>query len=343
MIIDAHCHLAPPESPGAPALKDVDAFLERKAQDGIDLAVVMHSIVNIPGLGGVLDRVKRWNEFGLGVQAQHPERVAVMVGVDPFAGEEMLQEARRAVQLGSRGFTVSSSVNGRRLDDPEVEDLWSLAEELDVPVFIHPPVGPGEPGDPRLAEFGNRAVDVALSLAAAIFAGVLDRHPSLRLIASAGGGGMAALAGRLDAAYRVSELAGAALGPPSPPAEGAGGAEGAAGSDDAVGSTGAAGAAGAAGSDDAVGSDGDPVPREAPSRYLRRIYVDTLMFSEPALRCALDVFGPDRLLFGTDWPPVAIPASVSLDLIRSLDIPEDTRAGILGGNAAGLLGLTLTG
>ncbi len=322
MIVDAHCHLAPPESPGVPALKDVDAFLERKAEDGIDLAVVVHSIVNIPGLGGVLDRVKRWNEFTLGVRAQYPERVAVMVGVDPFDGEEMLQEARRAVQMGSRGFTVSSSVNGRRLDDPEVEDLWSLAEELDVPVFIHPPVGPGEPGDPRLAEFGNRAVDVALSLAAAIFAGVLDRHPSLRLIASAGGGGVAALAGRLDAAYRISELAGAALGPPPPAGGGAGGAPG---------------------SDDGPGSDGDPVPREAPSQYLRRIHVDTLMFSEPALRCALEVFGPDRLLFGTDWPPVAIPASVSLELIGSLDIPEDARAGILGGNAAALLGLTPSG
>jgi aminocarboxymuconate-semialdehyde decarboxylase len=314
MIVDFHCHLAPPDAPGVPALKDVDAFLERKAQDGIDLAVVVHSIVNIPGLGGVLDRVKRWNEFGLEVQAQHPDRVAVMVGVDPFVGEEMLQEARRAVNAGSRGFTVGSSVDGRRLDDPEVEDLWSLAEELDVPVMIHPPVGPGEPGDPRLAEFGNRAVDVALSLAAAIFAGVLDRHPSLRLVASAGGGGVAALVGRLDAAYRVPELAGAALGPPAPPA-----AEG------------------------ATGSAGDPVPREAPSSYLRRVYCDTLMFSEPALRCALEVFGPGRLLFGTDWPPVAIPASVSLDLIRGLDIPEETRAGILGGNAAGLLGLTLPG
>lgn len=292
-----------------PALKDVDAFLERKAADGIDLAVVVHSIVNIPGLGHVLDRVKRWNEFALGVREQHPERVAVMVGVDPFAGDGMLEEARRAVALGSSGFTVSSSIEGRRLDDPEVEDLWSLAEELDVPVFIHPPVGPGEPGDPRLAEFGNRAADVALSLAAAIFAGVLDRHPSLRLIASAGGGGIAALAGRLDAGYRITELAGAALGPPS----GAG------------------------------ASDGDPAPREAPSHYLRQVYVDTLMFSEPALRCALDVFGPDRLLFGTDWPPVAIPASVSLDLIAGLDIPEDARAGILGGNAAELLGLTPAG
>jgi aminocarboxymuconate-semialdehyde decarboxylase len=69
------------------------------------------------------------------------------------------------------------------------------------------------------------------------------------------------------------------------------------------------------------------------------VYVDTLMFSEPALRCALEVFGPDRLLFGTDWPPVGIPTAVSRALIDRLDVSDDERAGILGGNAAALLNL----
>ncbi len=312
MIIDAHCHLAPPESPGAPSLKDVDGFLERKAQDGIDRAVIVHGIVRLPGLGGLLDRLKRWNEFNLGVRERYPDRVSVMVGVDAFEGDGMLEEARRAVAAGSCGFTVSSSVDGHRLDDPRAEDFWSLAEELDVPVLIHPPVRPGGVGDPRLDEFGNRAVDVGLSLAAAIFAGVLDRHPSLRLIAGAGGGGIAALAGRLDAGYRIPALAGAALaGPP----------------------------AGRPPQDALVPDETEPVPAEVPSSYLRRVYVDTLMFSVPALRCALEVFGPDRLLFGTDWPPVEIPAAVSRMLIDRLDISDDERAGILGGNAAALLKL----
>jgi aminocarboxymuconate-semialdehyde decarboxylase len=312
MIVDAHCHLAPPESPGAPSLKDVDGFLERKAQDGIDRSVIVHGIVRIPGVGGLLDRLKRWNEFNLGVREQHPDRVSVMVGVDAFEGDADLEEARRAVAAGSCGFSVSASVDGRRLDDPMAEDFWSLAEELDVPVLIHPTVTPGGAGDPRLEEFGNRAAEVGLSLAAAIFAGVLDRHPSLHLIAGAGGGGIADLAGRLDAGYRIPALAGAALaGPPGgvPPR------------------------------DAPVPNETGPVPAEAPSSYLHRIYVDTLMFSEPALRCALEVFGSDRLLFGTDWPPVEIPAAVSRRLIERLGVSDRERAGILGGNAAALLKL----
>jgi aminocarboxymuconate-semialdehyde decarboxylase len=312
MIIDAHCHLAPPESPGAPSLKDVDGFLERKAQDGIDRAVIVHGIVRIPGVGGLLDRLKRWNEFNLGVREQYPDRVSVMVGVDAFEGDGMLEEARRAVAAGSCGFAVNASVDGHRLDDPRAEDFWSLAEELDVPVLIHPTVTPGAAGDPRLEEFGNRAADVGLSLAAAIFAGVLDRHPSLRLIAGAGGGGIADLAGRLDAGYRIPALAGAALGGPP---------------------------AGAPPRNAPVPDETGPVPAEAPSSYLSRVYVDTLMFSEAALRCALEVFGPERLLFGTDWPPVEIPAAVSRTLIDRLDISDGERAGILGGNVAALLKL----
>ena len=336
MIIDAHCHLAPPESPGAPSLKDVDGFLERKARDGIDRVVIVHGIVRLPGLGGLLDRLKRWNEFNLGVREQYPDRVSVMVGGDAFEGDGMLEEARRAIAAGSCGFSVSSSVDGHRLDDPRAEDFWSLAEELDVPVLIHPPVRPGGVGDPRLDEFGNRAVDVGLSLAAAIFAGVLDRHPSLRLIAGAGGGGIAALAGRLDAGYRIPALAGAALA--GPPASAAGAAP-AGPPASAVGMAPAGSPAGAPPQGVPVPDGAGPVPADAPSAYLRRVYVDTLMFSEPALRCALEVFGPDRLLFGTDWPPVEIPAAVSRMLIDRLDVSEEERAGILGGNAAALLKL----
>jgi aminocarboxymuconate-semialdehyde decarboxylase len=312
MIIDAHCHLAPPGLGGAPSLTDVDGFLERKAQDGIDHAVIVHGIVRMPGAGNLLDRLKQWNEFNLGVRQRYPDRVSVMVGVDAFESGEMLEEARRAIAAGSSGFSISSNVDGHRLDDPRAEDFWSLAEELDVPVLIHPAVRPGGAGDPRLEEFGNRAADVGLSLAAAIFAGVLDRHPSLRLIAGAGGGGIADLAGRLDAGYRIPALAGAALaGPP-----GGGRPQSA-----------------------PVSKETGPVPAEPPSAYLRRVYVDTLMFSEPALRCALEVFGPDRLLFGTDWPPVEIPTAVSRMLIDRLDVSDDQRAGILGGNAAALLKL----
>jgi aminocarboxymuconate-semialdehyde decarboxylase len=80
--------------------------------------------------------------------------------------------------------------------------------------------------------------------------------------------------------------------------------------------------------------DGPPI-----STQLRQIYVDTATPSLPALRAALEVFGPDRLLFGTDSPPLATPLDAALAMVDALGLSEVDRAKVLGGNAAALFGL----
>jgi aminocarboxymuconate-semialdehyde decarboxylase len=73
-----------------------------------------------------------------------------------------------------------------------------------------------------------------------------------------------------------------------------------------------------------------------PSHYLRRLYLDTLVFDRAQLRCLLETFGPDHLLMGTDYPfdmsepdPVGFHAGLGV---------ED-RDKVLGANAARLLKL----
>jgi aminocarboxymuconate-semialdehyde decarboxylase len=39
-----------------------------------------------------------------------------------------------------------------------------------------------------------------------------------------------------------------------------------------------------------------------PSHYLRRFYVDSVVFSDHALRLLLDVLGADRVMVGSDYP-----------------------------------------
>ncbi|MFI7679780.1 amidohydrolase family protein [Actinophytocola sp. NPDC049390] len=78
--------------------------------------------------------------------------------------------------------------------------------------------------------------------------------------------------------------------------------------------------------------DGPPI-----SEQLTKIYVDTATPSLPALKAALEVFGPDRLLFGTDSPPLATSLDAALGMVDALGL-SDVDA-VLHDNAAALFGL----
>ncbi len=76
-----------------------------------------------------------------------------------------------------------------------------------------------------------------------------------------------------------------------------------------------------------------------PLDYFRRFYADTALFgSSHAVRCVLDFFGPDHVLFGTDMPlgpSNAVEATIAD--IESCEPSADRRAAVFAGNAARLL------
>ena len=42
--------------------------------------------------------------------------------------------------------------------------------------------------------------------------------------------------------------------------------------------------------------------KHPPSKYLKKMYLDAASFYEPALECALDFWGADKLVLGSDYP-----------------------------------------
>jgi predicted TIM-barrel fold metal-dependent hydrolase len=113
----------------------------------------------------------------------------------------------------SLGLSVSLSlrqarVNGDAFSDPKFHPVWAKAEELGVPLFIHPT------GVPELAKrlagngwLGNTIgypLETTIALSHLIFEGTLDRFPKLKVIAAHGGGYLPSYADRSDHACLVS-------------------------------------------------------------------------------------------------------------------------------------------
>lgn len=130
---------------------------------------------------------------GLGlVPLQHPERII-----------ECLDDA--VIGQGLAGVEISSFAGDVELSDSRLEPFWARAAELGAVVFLHPF---GCSLDERLDRFYlsntvGQPVENAVALSHLIFAGVLDRHPELRLVAAHGGGYLPTAIGRSDRAWHV--------------------------------------------------------------------------------------------------------------------------------------------
>ncbi len=153
----------------------------------------------------------RWhNEAMAEIVARHPERFRGFAQLPMQDVEAAAAELRRAVgELGLVGAYIGTDF-GRTFDDRDLDPLWETAVALDVPIFVHPaPAGIDGP----LRDLRIRAYDLDLSLgflyeetlavAQLVFGRVLERHPSLDVCLSHGGGAAAFMRGRLEVQGRT--------------------------------------------------------------------------------------------------------------------------------------------
>jgi len=196
--------------------------------------------------------------------ASHPSRYAGLAHLpltDPVASADELD--RSVTQLGFKGGLVSGATDGRYLDDPVFEPLMSRAEQLDVPLYLHPAPSPkpardalygGLPGDlgfwMSISGWGWH-MDTAIHVLRLLLSGAFESHPKLKIIIGHLGEGLQVMMPRLDQQFHSF--------------------------------------AGFAG-----------LPSEILRRH---IWVSTSgFFFMPSFSAALAAFGPDRILYSVDYP-----------------------------------------
>ncbi|GGZ64668.1 hypothetical protein GCM10010387_67290 [Streptomyces inusitatus] len=318
MIIDIHGHLSPPEAarrfPMPPSLTDVDGMLAARAKAGIDLTIIgspvgAGAMARVPGVDNYRqprDRLRGFHAWMSGLIKTFPDQLRGYVYANPFGDDDHLEGVRETLaDPAFVGLITTSSVHGELLGSPKADSFFALAAEVGKPVLVHAPAEPI--GTERVDDLGfveqiGRFGDLTTGLAMIAFAGWLDKYPDLRLIGATGGGALALLPERLQTAARPRHWGGQAPQGQAPPGQ----AE---------------------------------APPADPAAALSRLYVDTSTFSPAHLGLNAEVLGPERMLFGTDSPPMSVPLEEFIRLIEKLPLDKASQQLILGGNAEAVFDL----
>ena len=103
------------------------------------------------------------------------------------------------------GAAIGTSIAGRRLDEADFETFWAQANAIARPVLVHPAFNCSHPALNQwyLQNAIGNPLETTIAVERLICAGVLARHPQLRLLLMHGGGFLPYQTGRLVHARSV--------------------------------------------------------------------------------------------------------------------------------------------
>lgn len=281
-------------NPLSPEWFDLDMQFETVAKTGHDMTLLcsagIHSDLDGLPPEEACEAARILNEGWSDMQRRYPGKFFAAAVLPLQDTEKAVDEVQYATtRLGLRGVSLPGSVDGEPLDAPRLEPVYAHIEELGLPIFIHPTDGVFV--RPMLGDaYGNmiymslgRVVDSSTGVLRLILSGILDRHPTLKIVHFHAGGVLPFAAGRLDKNARSKDI------------------------------------------------------EEMPSSYLKRMWVDTAMPHALTIRMALEFYGADRVLYGSDnpcWNPRG-----ALNAIESLKLPQDVMKKILSDNVHSIVNL----
>jgi aminocarboxymuconate-semialdehyde decarboxylase len=149
-----------------------------------------------------LKLAQTWNDGAVAAHQAHPDRFVVLATLPMLDPDRAIEELNRASKLpGVRGVYMGTNIEGRDLDDPLFDPIFTKIESLNLPVFLHPlpPILGGKRLQPfSLTNLVAYPLDTTVAASHLIFGGVLDRHPNLVVVLPHAGGTLLSIVGRLD-------------------------------------------------------------------------------------------------------------------------------------------------
>ena len=218
MIVDFQHHFTPREliqkdpgdgmilaydESGAPSysthklLYDLDEHVAMMDEAGIDAAF----LTSASAMCAPLDRSKLVNDKAKQAERDYPGRFIGCGHAHPLGGAEAFKEMARCKHaLNFPGIVITSEMDGKFLDAPELDPFWAEAVKLGLFVFVHPALKLtySQQFDAYdTARSVGREFSLVMSVIRLINSGVFDRHPQLQIHMSHLGGGISSVIGRI--------------------------------------------------------------------------------------------------------------------------------------------------
>src|SRR3712207_3237963 len=120
-----------------------DLRIREMDEAGIDMQVLSHGAPSSQKLPAevAVDVTRRVNDRLAAAIAAHPTRFAGFAALptsDPAAAADEL--SRTVSELGFKGAMIHGLADGAFLDDKRFWPIFARAEQLDVPIYLHPSV-----------------------------------------------------------------------------------------------------------------------------------------------------------------------------------------------------------
>lgn len=280
-----------------------DVRIKSMDDNGIDmqiLSVVGRGAESLPP-GEALKFAVRYNDLLAARIAAHPARFKAFAHLPMSSPELAANELERTQQEHHFcGALINGLTNGKFPDHPEFRPLLQKAEQLRMPLYLHPGLPPENVADAYYNDLpGSVGVmlacggwgwhaETALQVLRLIVTGTLDRYPRLKIIIGHMGEMIPMMMSRLDEKFPVTSSS--------------------------------------------------PHQRSVSQTLRDQVHITTSgIFSLPPLMTALGTFGVDNVMFSVDYPFSTNEAGKQL--LDSIPLSPAEVAKIAGGNAEKLLGL----
>ena len=190
---------------GALRIKEMD-------EAGIDLQVISHvqPAAQIYDAATSIKLTREANDVLHEACRAHPTRFAGFASLPtPDPAESVRELERSVVKLGFKGAMISGHTNGEFIDKKKFWGIFEKAQELDVPIYLHPGIPHPTAVDLYLKDypimigagwgFGMETATQAVRL---IYSGIFDKYPKLKIILGHLGEGIPFLLWRANWVHR---------------------------------------------------------------------------------------------------------------------------------------------